>query len=53
MLVVNDMLGMDERFNPKYVKKYANLSKVIKKAVSDFKEEVENGQFPDDAHSFH
>jgi 3-methyl-2-oxobutanoate hydroxymethyltransferase len=53
VLVVNDMLGMDGRFNPKYVKKYADLSKVIKKAVSNFKEEVETGQFPDDAHSFH
>lgn len=53
VLVVNDMLGMDERFNPKYVKKYADLSKVIKKAVSDFKEEVKSGKFPDDAHSFH
>lgn len=53
VLVTNDILGMDESFNPKYVKKYANLSETIKKAVVDFKSEVESGTFPDDAHSFH
>jgi len=53
VLVVNDILGMDESFKPKYVKRYANLSDVIKKAVVDFREEVRDGKFPDDAHSFH
>lgn len=53
VLVINDLLGMDERFKPKYVKKYADLSETIKKAASDFKREVESGEFPDDAHSFH
>jgi 3-methyl-2-oxobutanoate hydroxymethyltransferase len=53
VLVINDLLGMDESFKPKYVKKYANLSEIIKKAVVDFREEVKNGRFPDDAHSFH
>jgi 3-methyl-2-oxobutanoate hydroxymethyltransferase len=53
VLVINDLLGMDERFKPKYVKRYAELSETIKKAVSNFKEDVENGQFPDDAHSYH
>ena len=53
VLVINDLLGMDESFKPKYVKRYANLSDVIKKAAMEFKKEVESGQFPDDAHSFH
>ncbi|MCX6776060.1 MAG: 3-methyl-2-oxobutanoate hydroxymethyltransferase [Candidatus Micrarchaeota archaeon] len=53
VLVVNDLLGMDESFKPKYVKTYANLSETIKKAVMGFKREVESGDFPDDTHSFH
>ncbi|NYZ79494.1 3-methyl-2-oxobutanoate hydroxymethyltransferase [Candidatus Micrarchaeota archaeon] len=53
VLVINDLLGMDESFKPKYVKRYAKLSEVIKKAVVDFREEVKDGRFPDDAHSFH
>jgi 3-methyl-2-oxobutanoate hydroxymethyltransferase len=53
VIVINDLLGMDERFNPKYVKKYANLSDTIRKAAMEFKREVESGEFPDDAHSFH
>jgi 3-methyl-2-oxobutanoate hydroxymethyltransferase len=53
VLVINDLLGMEEGFKPKHVKRYANLSDVIKKAVTDFKKEVESGQFPDEAHSFH
>jgi 3-methyl-2-oxobutanoate hydroxymethyltransferase len=53
VLVINDLLGMDERFKPKYVKKYADLSEIIKKAVTEFKVDVESEEFPDDAHSFH
>jgi 3-methyl-2-oxobutanoate hydroxymethyltransferase len=53
VLVINDLLGMDENFNPKFVKKYANLSAIIKDAVSRFKEEVLKEKFPDDEHAFH
>jgi 3-methyl-2-oxobutanoate hydroxymethyltransferase len=40
VLVINDMLGLDPTFSPKYVKRYANLSQVIKQAVEDFKQDV-------------
>jgi 3-methyl-2-oxobutanoate hydroxymethyltransferase len=53
VLVINDMLGLDESFKPKYVKTYADLSKVIKNAVFKFKEEVSTGVYPDDAHTYH
>lgn len=53
VLVINDLLGMDESFKPKHVKRYADLSKTIKNAVSKFKEEVLEGKFPDDEHTFH
>ena len=53
VLVINDLLGIDESFKPKFVKKYANLSQEIQKAVRKFKEEVFLGKFPDKEHSFH
>jgi 3-methyl-2-oxobutanoate hydroxymethyltransferase len=52
VLVVNDMLGIFERFTPKFVKKYANLNLQMKEAVSQYCDEVRTGAFPDDAHSF-
>jgi 3-methyl-2-oxobutanoate hydroxymethyltransferase len=53
VLVINDMLGLDESFKPKYVKRYAHLSEVIKDAVAEFVEEVSAGEYPDDAHTYH
>jgi 3-methyl-2-oxobutanoate hydroxymethyltransferase len=53
VLVINDLLGMDDSFKPKHVKRYADLSKTIKNAISKFKEEVLEGKFPDDEHTFH
>ena len=52
VLVINDMLGMYERFTPKHVKKYANLNLEIKKAVKTYLAEVKHGTFPDNEHSF-
>ncbi len=53
VLVINDMLGFDETFAPKYLKKYANLSKIIKEAVARFEEEVSSGIYPDKEHTYH
>lgn len=52
VLVIYDLLGMDSRFNPKYLKKYVNLEDVIIGAISEFSGEVRDGTFPDEAHSF-
>lgn len=52
VLVVNDMLGWYGDFTPKFVKKYANISEIMKKAFIDFKKEVEKGIFPDEEHSY-
>jgi len=52
VLVVNDMLGMYERFLPKFVKQYTNLNNSIREAVQQYIEEVKKGTFPDEEHSF-
>jgi 3-methyl-2-oxobutanoate hydroxymethyltransferase len=52
VLVTHDLLGLFERFTPKFVKKYVNLSTLIAKAIEDFKFEVIQGKFPTAEHSF-
>lgn len=52
VLVINDMLGMYDKFTPKHVKKFANLNPEIKKAVQSYITEVKNCTFPDKDHSF-
>ncbi len=53
VLVINDMLGFDESFSPKYLKRYAKLNEIIKEAVARFKEEVVKGVYPDKEHTYH
>jgi 3-methyl-2-oxobutanoate hydroxymethyltransferase len=52
VLVLHDLLGLFDRFTPKFVKKYANLKEQAVKAIEEYKKEVENGTFPDAEHSF-
>ena len=44
ILVTDDLLGLSG-FYPKFVKKYVNLRKIIKKAVSKYKKEVKQNKF--------
>ncbi|RLB06807.1 MAG: 3-methyl-2-oxobutanoate hydroxymethyltransferase [Deltaproteobacteria bacterium] len=53
VLVYHDILGLFEKFVPKFVKQYANLAVQIKDALKRFKNEVESGEFPKPEHSFH
>lgn len=52
VLVIHDLIGLFERFLPKFVKRYANVADDIRKAVKTFKGEVVKGHFPDIGHSF-
>lgn len=52
IIVLQDMLGFDDDFNPKFLKKYANLSKTIRDSVSAYDKEVKSGTFPTADHSF-
>jgi len=53
VLVINDLLGMDLSFKPKFVKRYAELYTVIKNAVCKFIEEVSIGVYPGEEHTYH
>lgn len=53
VLVVHDMLGLFDRFTPKFAKRYVNLSEHMLKAFEAYREEVLKGTFPTDQHSFH
>lgn len=46
VLVIHDMLGLFERFTPKFVKRYAELFNVMLQAITSYKEEVEAHTFP-------
>jgi 3-methyl-2-oxobutanoate hydroxymethyltransferase len=52
VLVIYDLLGMNEEFRPKFVKRYDNLAVRIRTAVEQYITEVRNEQFPDEEHSF-
>ena len=53
VLVLHDMLGLFGRFTPKFVKRYAHLRDEVLQAVRRYKEDVEQGRFPGEEHSFH
>lgn len=53
ILVIHDILGLTERFAPKFVKRYADVRGVVAQAVSTYISEVRSGAFPLDEHSFH
>ncbi len=52
VLVLHDLLGLFERFVPKFVKRYADLKQDAIRAIGEFKREVEEGVFPSEEHSF-
>jgi 3-methyl-2-oxobutanoate hydroxymethyltransferase len=52
VLVINDMLGMFDKFKPRFVKAYANLNAIISEAALSYKSDIENHAFPDAEHSY-
>jgi 3-methyl-2-oxobutanoate hydroxymethyltransferase len=51
VLVLPDLLGLNDGFAPKFLKKYANLADVTRDAVSKYAAEVRSGEYPDAEHS--
>ncbi len=52
VLVCYDFLGMFTEFKPKFVKRFAEVGRIIQDATKDYVREVKAGTFPDIAHSF-
>ncbi len=52
VLVIHDILGLCEKYSPKFVKRYADAATLISGAVDDYIREVKGGVFPGKEHSF-
>jgi 3-methyl-2-oxobutanoate hydroxymethyltransferase len=52
VLVYHDLLGLFDRFTPSFVRRYADGRQVILKALIDFSEEVTDGRFPAQEHTY-
>jgi 3-methyl-2-oxobutanoate hydroxymethyltransferase len=53
VLVIHDMLGLYTDFEPKFVKRYLDLSKQIFDAIKEYETEVKSGKFPQEEHMYH
>jgi 3-methyl-2-oxobutanoate hydroxymethyltransferase len=52
VLVYHDLLGLSEGHLPRFVKRYANLSREIRDALEHYTEDVRSGTFPEDEHTY-
>jgi 3-methyl-2-oxobutanoate hydroxymethyltransferase len=52
VLVYHDLLGLTEGHLPRFVKRYANLSREIRDALEAYAADVRSGSFPDEEHSY-
>ncbi len=53
ILVIHDLLGIPGDFNPKFIKRYADIGESITDAVRNYIEEVREVKFPSEEHSYH
>jgi len=53
ILVLHDMLGLTFQEPPKFARRYANVGEVISQAVREYCADVQSGNFPSDAESYH
>ena len=52
VLVYHDLLGLTEGHLPRFVKRYASLSREIRDALESYADEVRSGTFPEDQHTY-
>jgi 3-methyl-2-oxobutanoate hydroxymethyltransferase len=52
ILLSYDLLGVFTDFKPKFTKRYANLTEVAVNGLKKYVQEVKNGSFPDEEHSY-
>ncbi|MDD5309924.1 MAG: 3-methyl-2-oxobutanoate hydroxymethyltransferase [Deltaproteobacteria bacterium] len=51
VLVIYDLLGLDESFSPRFLKRYAHLGASVREAVASYADEVRRSAFPGPEHS--
>ncbi len=52
VLVTHDMLGMNHEFNPRFLRRYADLHASMTRAFVDYKEDVKKKNFPSDEEQY-
>jgi 3-methyl-2-oxobutanoate hydroxymethyltransferase len=52
VLVIHDLIGLFDRFRPKFVKQYANIFPTIAEALHQYRQDVINGAFPAPEHGY-
>jgi 3-methyl-2-oxobutanoate hydroxymethyltransferase len=52
ILVLPDMLGLNEAFRPRFLRRFAELGEAARTGIRDYAEAVRNGAWPDEEHSF-
>ncbi len=52
VLVIHDILGLCEKYSPKFVKRYVDARELVSAAVTAYIDDVRQGTFPTDEHSF-
>ena len=53
VLVYHDLLGIEDRFVPKFVRRYADVKGVSVEAMAAFADDVRSGAFPNDDEAYH
>ena len=53
VLVYHDVLGIEDRIAPKFVRRYADLKTASVQAIARYSEDVRSGAFPSEAESYH
>ena len=52
ILVVADMLGMNQGFSPRFLRRYADLNTVMTDAIGQYVTDVKSGDFPNEKESY-
>ena len=52
VLVLNDMLGMNKEFSPRFLRRYLNLDNEISKAIKNYTADVKNQDFPNNKEQY-
>ena len=52
VLVMHDVLGINKDFNPRFLRRYADLSTVISEAIKNYINDIKSGSFPNERESY-